>query len=277
MESMPIVRKRPALFRALGGSEPPPVVEVGGTRCRLVRTLKHDSWAATALYERPDGTLVTCKFNRVQPILVLPMRWLGRRLARREAEFLHRLADQELVPSCLGPVTEEGARLPNALARVYVEGEPFRTADQVDRRFFAELERLLTAVHERRMAYVDLHKRENIIVGTDGRPHLIDFQVSYALGSRWPANGRIARWILAQLQETDRYHFGKHLLRCLHDELTPEERLRYGRRPALIGIHRKLTVPLRSLRRKLLVRLGIRDRSGLATSEFEPEDAFRGR
>ncbi|CAG1016126.1 MAG: hypothetical protein F9K19_06920 [Rhizobiaceae bacterium] len=277
MDGTTTVRKRPALFRALGGAEPPPVIEIDGNRYGFVRTFKHDSWAATALYEGPDGLRVTCKFNRVQPIFILPMRWLGRRLARREADFLRRLDDQELVPSCLGTVTANGAPLPNAAARVYVEGEPFRTEDQVDRRFFAELEQVLTVVHQRQMAYVDLHKRENIIVDPDGRPHLIDFQVSYALGSRWPANGRIARWLLAQLQETDRYHFGKHILRCLHDELTSEERLRYGRRPALISIHRKLTVPLRSLRRKLLVRLGIRDRSEMAGSELEPEDAFRGR
>lgn len=271
------VRKRPPLFRALGESEPPPVIEIDGSRYAHVRTFKHDSWAATALYARPDGFRITCKFNRVQPIFVLPMRWLGRRLARREAGFLRRLDDQELVPSGLAAVTADGVPLPNAVARVYVEGEPFREADQVDRRFFAELEQVLAVMHQRQMAYVDLHKRENIIVGTDGRPHLIDFQVSYALGSRWPANGRIARWILGQLQEMDRYHVRKHMLRCLYDELTPEERLLYSRRPALISIHRKLTVPLRSLRRKLLVRLGIRDRSEMAASELEPEDAFRRR
>ena len=69
--------------------------------------LKHDSWAATAVYRGPAGRIV-CKFNRQQPIFLFPMRWLGRMLARREASFLLRLADVANVPSLTGDVYVDG-------------------------------------------------------------------------------------------------------------------------------------------------------------------------
>ena len=46
---------------------------------------------------------------------------------------------------------------------------------------------MLNAMHERKVAYIDLHKRENILVNERGDPCLIDFQISVA----WP------RWLPA--------------------------------------------------------------------------------
>ena len=269
------VRKRPALFRALGRDDPPETVTVDGETFGLNTLLKHDSWAATAIYEARSGEKIICKFNRMQSILGIPMGWLGRRLAAREAAFLRRLDDIDLVPPDRGPVHADGRLLANAAARTFIPGAPFKRADQVDRTFFETLENLLAAVHERDMAYVDLHKRENIIVDLSGRPHLIDFQVSVALPNKWPGNGRLGRWFLTRLQEMDRYHYRKHYVRCLGGEMTPEEAEDFIAAPALIRIHRRLSVPLRRLRRRLLVALGIRGKGGMAHTELEPEDAFR--
>ncbi len=269
------LRRRPALFRALGRDEPPETVSVDGATFRLHTLLKHDSWAATAIYEAAPGEKIICKFNRMQSIFGLPMSWLGRRLASREAGFLRRLGDIELVPPDRGPVHADGRLLANAAARTYIPGEPFKRAEQVDKAFFETLEWLLAAVHERDMAYVDLHKRENIIVDLDGRPHLIDFQVSVALSRRRPGNGAVGSWLLAKLQDMDRYHYRKHYVRCLGGAMSPEEAEAFIAAPALIRIHRRLTVPLRGLRRRLLVALGIRAKGGMAHTELEPEDAFR--
>lgn len=92
---------------------------------------------------------------------------------------------------------------------------------------------------------------------------------------RWPGNGGIARFVLTRLQEIDDYHVNKHHARCLPETLTPEQRARYLEPPPWIRAHRKVGVPLRTLRRRLLVRLGVRREGGLATSELEPEDAYR--
>ena len=269
------VRKRPAALRALGDSDPPDQVMVGGQPFSLHRIVKHDSWAATAIYRDSAGTPIICKFNRVQPLFVIPLAWVGRGLARRESGFLRALRDVELVPNDLGDVVADGRVLWNAIARTYIDGEVLLLTEQVTPTFFDELRALLISIHAHDIAYVDLHKRENVIVGRDGRPYLIDFQVCFALSRRWPGNGRFARFMLRKLQEIDIYHVNKHFARCLPEALTPEQRERYLEPPPLIRAHRKIGVPLRSLRRKLLVALGVRRDGGAASSELEPEEAYR--
>jgi hypothetical protein len=247
---------------------------VGGEDYALLAIFKHDSWAATALYGNGERR-ITCKFNRVQPILLLPMGWLGRMLARREAWFLDVLKDLELVPDALGPVIVDGQVARNAVARAYVEGEPFRDRTGIAPDFIRQLEGLLGEMHRRGIAYVDLHKRENVIVDRQGRPNLIDFQVSLAVLGRFPFNTRPFRWLVGQMQEADLYHVRKHHVRLFKDEFTPDERKSYAQPPGLIGAHRRIAGPLRHFRRKLLTKLRIRDASGAAGSEHEPEVAFR--
>lgn len=237
--------------------------------------MKHDSWAATSIYCSEEHERIVCKFNRTEPAFGITLRWVGRALAARESRFLRKLADIELVPQDLGEVTSEGCLLPNAVARSYIEGEPLRAKEQVKFRLFDELRNVLQAVHSRDMAYVDLHKLENIIVDLDDRPHLIDFQVSFSLSQSWPGNGALARWALVKLQEIDVYHVNKHLARTLPETLTPEELRQHLRPPPLIRMHRIIAAPLRNMRRKLLGLLRVRDFGGSASSEFEPEDAHR--
>jgi hypothetical protein len=272
---MTTVKKRPALLRALGQSDPPEHVSIRGSVYDRINILKHDSWAATAIYATPSGERAICKFNRTQSVFGIPMRWLGRILATREAGFLKRLADIELVPDDLGHVTADGRVLPNAIARAYVDGEAFTVKEQINAKFFEELRTLLAAVHAHDMAYVDLHKRENIIVSLDCRPYLIDFQVSLGLSQSWLGRSGLARFIVAKLQEMDIYHFNKHLTRCLPETLTPEQLAEFQQLPALVRYHRKIAAPLRSVRRALLVRMKVRQGEGLASSELEAEDAFR--
>ena len=64
----------------------------------------------------------------------------------------------------------------------YIEGHPLGNREAVNEEFFPTLGALLQAMHERKIVYVDLHKRENILVSEKGEPCLIDFQISVA----WP-------------------------------------------------------------------------------------------
>lgn len=272
----PEVRKRPPLFRALGAAEPPDIVTVAAIDYHRLDTLKHDSWAATALYADPAGNRIIGKFNRAQPAFGIPLAWLGRWLARRESRFIQRLADVELVPNDLGPVTTGGSALPNAVARSYVAGDVYRHGAPVDDAFFDTLSHLLAEVHDRAIAYVDLNKPENIVVDQRGRPVLIDFQISFGLSERWPGNGRSARFVLTKLQDMDNYHLRKHLAR--HQKARGEDvDVKALEKPALVRWHRRVFGPIRQLRRRLLTHLKVRDASGQAGSELEPEDALRKR
>src|SRR5581483_11680614 len=109
--------------------------------------------------------------NRQQGVAGLPLRWLGRLLARREEAVLRRLADLPNIPLCAGDVTVDGVKLPYAVAHDFIPGHPLGERERVGDNFFPDLLALLAEVHRRDIAYVDLHKRENVIVGADGRPY----------------------------------------------------------------------------------------------------------
>lgn len=266
-------RPRPPLFRALGRDEPPATVDIDGETFVCREVFKHDSWAASGLYASPTRQAL-CKFNRRQPVLLIPMGWLGRLLAARERSFHDRLDGIAGIPPALGPVHAEGSVLSNAIARSYVAGHALAEGEWVNDAFFPRLRYLLAEVHRRGVAHVDLHKRENILVGEDGRPHLIDFQIAFAL-PRLPLLGPLLRPLLAVLQQCDDYHLLKHQLKHRPDQSRVAacdlERLR----PWWIRAHRAVAVPFRACRRQLLVWLGIRSTSGHAHSEAFPEIAHR--
>jgi hypothetical protein len=268
------IRKRPAILRALGNHDPPERLTVLGATFRRGDILKHDSWAATAIYCNDEGKRIICKFNRTQPVFWVPLAWIGRALAARESRFLSKLSNVELVPKNLGNVTSEGQLLRNAIARSYVPGVTLRVKEEINPPVFHELRGLLQAIHAQDMAYVDLHKLENIIVDPEKHPYLIDFQVCFGLSDKWPGNGRLARFLLDKLQEIDVYCLNKHATRLLPHTLTREQFRLYSKVPRLVRVHRRFAAPLRALRRKLLVRLRIRAVGGAASSELEPEDAY---
>lgn len=263
-------RPRPPLFRALGADDPPAEVTVAGRAFTREDIYKHDSWAATAVYADASGERIVCKFNRVQSVCGVPMRWLGNRLAAREERALTRLADLPLFPRAMGPVYANGKLVRNAVARSFIAGHPLASDERVGPNFFTELKASLVAMHERGIAYVDLHKRENVIVGDDGHPYLVDFQICFDVTHprvKWIYG---ARWTFEQLCLADLYHLGKHVRRSdpLAPVTTPEI-------PAWIRVHRLIAVPWRQLRRRFLVARGIRVGRGAASSEVFAEDAIR--
>ena len=258
---------RPSLFRALGKAEPPPEIEIEGKTYQHERTIKHDSWAATATYMHGDQRVV-CKFNRIQPILLLPTRWLGRRLAQREADMYARLSDLPNISTGYRDVFSDGKRLPNAVAHDFIDGHPLRWHDSVDDTFFEKLRETIQEIHRRDIAYVDLNKWENIIVMTNGDPALIDFQISVRLtGKFWPV-----RSILRVLQQCDLYHVAKHASR-IRPDLYSDEVARV--RPWWIRMHRKIANPFRAFRRRTLVWFGVRRGKGRAQSETFVEEGLR--
>jgi len=266
-------KPRPRLFRALGKRDAPQVIDVLGEQYQLIESLKHDSWAATAIYEGEAGKLI-CKFNRQQSIFGFPMKWLGRRLARRETKVMQIMADCRQIPDDCGRIYANGKYQDNASGHIFIPGRPMAKDDVVGDDFFPKLRKIIEAMHARDIAYVDLNKSENIIVGDDGDPYMVDFQISFMLPLWWPANW-IMRGLLYVLQQSDIYHFMKHYIRLRKDQLPPEQQDINRIRPPWIRAWRQLATPFRETRRRLLVLLGIRKGSGKSTSEHDPEDAVR--
>ncbi len=261
--------KRPPLFRALGKDDPPESITIEGREFSRIRIFKHDSWAATALYESGDVKYV-CKFNRRQSIFGFPMGWLGRRLAYRESFFYRLLADLPCIPSGTRNVCANGKKLANAFAHPYIEGRPLHLSDSLPDEFFGELRQNLDQMHSRGVAYVDLNKRENIILGDDGHGYLVDFQISFY--SRPSLLFSPLGWFWRFFQQGDLYHLEKHRSRCSQEKAvsTLDEI-----RPRCIRAYRKIGTALRTLRRRLLTLLKIRDASGMVYSEEFTEDGLR--
>jgi hypothetical protein len=234
-------------MRALGRGGLPRTFALDGTQYAHLRTMKHDFFAATALYANDSGQRVVLKAGRTTDFAGVPLLWVGRWLCRREMHFYEKLADVPNVPRVLGAVG------PTGFVHEYVPGRPLERDRPIPDGFFDALLELLAELHRRGIAYVDTNKPQNILVGDDGRPHLIDFQISYDAARA----GRLVprRWLLRRLQEEDVYHVLKHKRRMQPEEMSRDERERSTRQSALIRLHRFITRPYFLLRRRTFKRL----------------------
>lgn len=227
-------------MHALGQTGLPRTAEVSGKLYTLETTIKHDFWAGTGFYrEAEDGRRIVIKINRR-----VSMRFIGRWLARREMRAYAKLQDLPNIPALLGPVTDTG------FAHAFVEGSPLSKKSVVRDSFFDELMALVLELNRRGIAYVDTNKPENIILGDDGRPHLIDFQIHVDANHIWP--GFVARRVLRVFHDGDVYHALKHKRRIRPDQLTETERQRVEKRGVMIRLHRFVTAPYFWIRRPLM-------------------------
>ena len=256
-------------LRALGRDEMPASITLRDVEYTHLRTYKHDFFAATGLYEGPDGRVIL-KLGRTAGFFGLPLSWIGKMLAAHELDLYNAVHDLPGVPECLGPWRETG------LVHVFVEGHPLQRKEAVGDEFFPKLRQLIQQLHERRIAYVDLEKRENILVDDKGDPSLIDFQISF----RWPQRHERRGWkrlvpsplggyVLRKLQNGDLYHLRKHERRHRRDLLTPAEIEASYRAGPLIRLHRLITRPLTLTRRGILKLL-----TGNARSDKQDGAAF---
>ena len=230
-------------MRALGSDDPPARLEVSGRALRHLATAKHDFWAATGFYEDDAGGRAVLKIYRTARFAGAPLRWLGRWQCGREIAFYRHLADLSCVPTLLGRVGD------TAYLRSFVAGHPLSHERPVPEGFWPRLDAVMREVHRRGVAYVDSNKPENILVGDDGYPYLIDFQIAWRCGPR--ADHAFGRWWLARLQREDLYHVLKHKRRFGRESMTPTELESVRRRSLLIRVHRVINWPYRMMRRLL--------------------------
>ncbi|HEX5054778.1 MAG TPA: phosphotransferase [Planctomycetota bacterium] len=151
--------------RSTGTVRPDPSVE---------RLLKRDALGRVELVRDGTGFVVQRVPSRV-PVLGT----VARLMIRREHRALSALAGLADVPAVV-----VGAR--GVARRSWLPGQPLSVARELPRDYFDRLEELVRAMHARGVCHNDLHKEGNILVGDDGRPALIDFQ----LASLHPRRGR---------------------------------------------------------------------------------------
>ncbi len=196
-----------------------------GAEYRVREVLKEDRYARSTVLEDRRGRRFVLKESvmRLPPGVRVPP--LAALLARHEADLYERLAGVPGIPRLAARPR------PDAFLREYVEGATVRDTDPLPPGFFASLEEVLRAVHARGVAYVDLAKEENVLVGADGRAWLVDFQIS--LAREGPLRALVDRF-----QREDLYHLSKMRLRRAPADGTDEDRRRVARRGPLGRLHR---------------------------------------
>ena len=257
--------KTPSWLLALGAEPVPATIEVGGRTHRLERIFKHDFFAYTALYreatapDRAHASGVVLKIGRKASFFGLPLAWIGRWNAAHESAVFREVDDLEIVPRFTGRWGKHG------FTHEFIEGHPLQRGERVPDDFFARLEAGLAEIHRRKLAYVDLEKSENVLVGDDGRPYLFDFQISWRWPRRFGGDLWPVAWTRHALQASDRYHLKKHQRRSRPDQLTPAELA--AAKPRLVRLYTGLTRPFTLLRRLVLKRIDPeRERRDLAPS-----------
>ena len=124
----------------------------------------------------------------------------------------HALEDEELaaLPCSDGRVPRER----EVLLRSWQVGLPLHRATHLARDFFDQLDALVQALHERGVCHNDLHKEQNIVVGDDGYPALIDFQLA-------SVHRRCGRLFRSRVHD-DLRHVQKHRRRYTRDGRGPQ-------------------------------------------------------
>ncbi len=239
-------------LQALGRQEIPAVINLTESTYKYTRTFKHDFFAFTALYTITDSNLqstspgnIVLKINRTGDILGLPLNWIGRHLQNNECGILKQLTHLPGTPRFLSQFGDTG------LVYEYIEGRSLDQTQELPDDFFDNLESLIKSVHAHHIAYIDMNKKGNILVGEDRKPWLIDFQISIRIdwNKPWKAIGQM---ILNRLQAEDLYHLNKHKRRFLRKKMPKAEYLKTYRTSKLIQLHRILFRPLTLLRRRIL-------------------------
>jgi hypothetical protein len=248
-------KRIPAWLLALGRELPPGQIVLPSGTYTLVHIFKHDFFAFTAKYAAESGA-VLLKIGRKASLWGLPLGWIGRLHARHEAAAYTALDDLEVVPTFVGRYGRHG------IVHQFIEGRPLHKGDPVPDDFFDRLREGLTAIHTRKMAYVDLEKCENVIVGDDGRPYLVDFQIAWRWPWRYGADAWPVRWLRKRLQVSDLYHLHKLQRRVRPDQMSAAALAATYDKPMHVRVWGTLTRPLTLLRRRLLTALGSRRQAG---------------
>ncbi|MBN1510057.1 MAG: hypothetical protein JW955_24640 [Sedimentisphaerales bacterium] len=235
-------------FYACGRDGLPAAIEYDGRRHVLVKVLKHDFMAGTGLYERADVETagprrIVCKINRRMHFCFVPLAWLGRVVTHNEVCNLMRCDGIRGVPRLLARAG------PAIYLYEYIEATSLDRKPPVPPRFFEELLAVLQQIHARGLVHFDLHKRGNLLVDSDGRPWIIDFQLCTYIPERCLLSRRLSTRLRRRLQSYDLYHLYKHKRRFQPTGLTEQEE-RLSRDNSLpLRLHRAVARPIKHVRR----------------------------
>lgn len=168
------------------------------------KLLKKDVFGQVTLIDTEAGPLVR-RDAREAPIA---LRWIARHLLAREARALAVLEELDSVPTLIRADR-------STLDRSYVQGVPMQDGRPGNIDYFHAAARVLRRMHRLGVVHNDLAKEPNFLLTADGKPVIIDFQLSWFA----PQRGFLFR-ILAR---EDIRHLLKHKRTYCPERLTHRE------------------------------------------------------
>jgi serine/threonine protein kinase len=139
-------------------------------------------------------------------------RFLLLAMLRHEYRVYQQLAGVEGIPRCYGLVRNR------FLVLEYIDGISLRTATlQNPQSFYAGLLALIQRMHALGVAHLDLKKKDNILVGRNEQPVLIDFGIACLRKSGWHL---LNRFIFAFGRRADLHAWVKHKYQRRYAEIS---------------------------------------------------------
>jgi serine/threonine protein kinase len=227
--------------------EYPAKVIIEGSLFKYEKILKDDFFSINVLYRNETGVRYVLKLSNFRFILGKLLRPLAGFFSKREYRIYSRVEDIEGIPP-LGP--RYGKR---GYFHLFIEGKTLHELKN-DKQllpddFFQRLLKIIEELHRRRIYYLDLDKLGNIILGDDGIPYLIDFQISMQFKKHRGILGKITDAIFNNLIREDLYHLYKHKKRFQPHLLTKEEEKLTERSSFNIWYNRIFGNPYRKVKR----------------------------
>lgn len=168
------------------------------------KLLKKDVFGSVSLVFSAAGP----RIRRDTREALVVVRWIARQLLAREARALAALEGLDGIPTL---IRHDGSML----ERSYVDGVPMQVGKPASVAYFHAASRIVRRMHRLGVVHNDLAKEPNFLLTPDGRPVIVDFQISCLSRKR----GRLFR-ILAR---EDVRHLLKHKRTYCPDHLTRRE------------------------------------------------------
>lgn len=230
----------------ISGRKYPSELTIKNETYQYEKILKEDFFSINVLYRNGNGIRYVLKISDFRFLLGFLLKPFAILMSRREYRLYSMVSDLPNVPE-LGP--RFGLR---GYLHRFVEGKTLYELEKEGRfdlpdDFFDKLKALIEEIHRRRIFYLDLNKQGNVILGDNGQPYLIDYQVCIYFKHRNCLMDRI----FTLLTKEDIYHLYKHKKNFRPDLMNGEEVKLSERTEFNKMISKYVGIPYRRIKRKI--------------------------
>ena len=173
---------------------------------------------------------------------------LSEHFIQHEYKIYQKLKGITGIPKCYGQ-SDDGS-----LILEYIDGSSYREKEHILEnrdQFFDDLLALILSIHKAGVSHGDLKRKDNILIGDNNQPYLIDFGTAMRFNSK---NQFIKRWLYNFSKQTDLNAWIKHKYFRQYDQIEDVDLVYYSSNivDKLIRLTRKFwrTLTLRRFRKK---------------------------